>query len=108
MQFLDPLPYCDFLRLVSEARFVLTDSGGIQEETTFLGIPCLTARANTERPITVTHGTNLLVGTDPAAIVGAVRRILDGDVRERRPPALWDGRAAERIASVIDRELCGA
>jgi len=108
VHFLDPLPYGDFLRLVSDSTFVLTDSGGIQEETTYLGVPCLTARANTERPITVSEGTNVLVGTEPAAIVEAVGEVLDGKAPAKRVPALWDGRAAERIAHVIAQELgCG-
>ena len=93
---------------MSDSAFVLTDSGGIQEETTYLGVPCLTARANTERPITVSEGTNVLVGTEPAAIVEAVGDVLDGKAPPKRVPALWDGRAAERIAHVIAQELgCG-
>jgi UDP-N-acetylglucosamine 2-epimerase (non-hydrolysing) len=105
VHFLDPLPYCDFLRLVSQAAFVLTDSGGIQEETTFLGVPCLTARANTERPITVSSGTNQLIGNRTDAIVTAVERVLNDGARPARVPELWDGHAAARIAAVLAREL---
>ncbi len=97
----EPLGYLDFLGLTSQARLVLTDSGGLQEETTALGIPCLTLRENTERPITVTEGTNELVGTDPRAIAAAASRALDGGSRPGRIPALWDGKASERIARAI-------
>jgi UDP-N-acetylglucosamine 2-epimerase (non-hydrolysing) len=96
----DPLGYLDFLALQAEAKMVLTDSGGIQEETTALGVACLTLRETTERPITVSEGTNRLVGTDPAAIVEAAHAVLRGEV-VRRCPALWDGFAAPRIARVI-------
>ena len=92
-----PLGYLDFLNLWKDARVVLTDSGGIQEETTALGVPCLTLRENPERPITVEEGTNELVGTDRACIVGAARRVLAGGGKRGRRPELWDGRAAERI-----------
>jgi UDP-N-acetylglucosamine 2-epimerase (non-hydrolysing) len=104
VRFVDPLPYVDFLRLVRDAAFVLTDSGGVQEETTFLGVPCLTARANTERPITIREGTNVLVGNDPERIVAAVDTALAGPPPAGRVPALWDGRAAERIAAIVARE----
>jgi UDP-N-acetylglucosamine 2-epimerase (non-hydrolysing) len=100
-----PLGYLDFLNLWKDARLVLTDSGGIQEETTALGVPCLTLRENTERPITVEEGTNEVVGTDPARIVAAARRILSGAVKPGRRPELWDGRAAERIVEHLDRFL---
>ena len=93
-----PQPYLVMLGLLKEARLVLTDSGGIQEETTGLGVPCLTLRDNTERPITVSQGTNRVVGTDPAAILAAVEEILAGGGKRGRIPPLWDGRAAERIA----------
>jgi UDP-N-acetylglucosamine 2-epimerase (non-hydrolysing) len=97
----DPLPYTRFLALMMEARLVLTDSGGIQEETTVLGVPCLTLRHNTERPITITHGTNTLVGTDPDTIVTTARqRLADGDRTPRTPP-LWDGSAGDRIARIV-------
>ncbi len=97
----DPLGYLDFLGLMDAASLVLTDSGGIQEETTSLGIPCLTLRPNTERPITLTQGTNRLLGADPGAILPAAERILAGDLPRGGPPALWDGRAGERIATVL-------
>jgi UDP-N-acetylglucosamine 2-epimerase (non-hydrolysing) len=101
-----PLGYLDFIQLESRARFAMTDSGGVQEETTVLGVPCLTLRPNTERPVTISEGTNRLVGTAPDAIVEAATAILDGeDVARGRPPDLWDGRASERIAKVIMREL---
>jgi UDP-N-acetylglucosamine 2-epimerase (non-hydrolysing) len=95
-----PLSYLDFLGLEAQARVVLSDSGGVQEETTMLGVGCLTIRENTERPITVTQGTNTLVGTDPDRIVTEARRVWAEGV-ERRNPALWDGKAAERIADVL-------
>ncbi len=100
----EPLGYLDFLGLMAGARLVLTDSGGIQEETTALGIPCLTLRDNTERPITVTEGTNQLVGRAPDAIVRGARRALDGEIAPRCP-ALWDGHAGERIAAAIVEDL---
>jgi UDP-N-acetylglucosamine 2-epimerase (non-hydrolysing) len=101
MQLLEPLGYLDFLGLVAGAAGVLTDSGGIQEETTFLGIPCFTLRANTERPITIELGTNTLLGLDPERIADIPRLI---DVAKDRPtqmPPLWDGKAGERIADVL-------
>ena len=97
----EPLGYMDFLNLWKDARMVLTDSGGLQEETTALGIPCLTLRHNTERPITIEQGTNVLVGTSPEAIEAAAWEILDGHAKEGRRPELWDGRAAERIVDVL-------
>jgi UDP-N-acetylglucosamine 2-epimerase (non-hydrolysing) len=100
-----PLGYLDFLNLVSQSRMVLTDSGGIQEETTILGVPCLTMRENTERPITVEKGTNYLVGIEPAEIHRAATQVLDGKARTASVPELWDGKAAERIATVLER-LC--
>jgi UDP-N-acetylglucosamine 2-epimerase (non-hydrolysing) len=93
-----PQPYLVMLGLMRAARLVLTDSGGIQEETTGLGVPCLTLRDNTERPITVSHGTNRVVGTEPAAILAAVEEILQTGGKRGRIPPLWDGRAADRIA----------
>lgn len=102
---LDPLGYLDFVHLMAHARFVLTDSGGIQEETTVLGVPCLTLRENTERPITITQGTNTLVGNDPARIVAAGEAILKGEGKQGRIPALWDGKAAERILTVIKQRF---
>lgn len=97
----EPLGYLEFLGLTSQARLVLTDSGGLQEETTALGIPCLTIRENTERPVTITEGTNTLVGTSPARIVEAAREALAGRGKAGRTPALWDGKASERIAEVL-------
>lgn len=99
----EPLGYVDFLRLMTDARLVLTDSGGIQEETTILGVPCLTLRWNTERPITVELGTNRIVGTDPAAIRAAAREIVDGPRSGPIRLPLWDGKAGERIADVVFR-----
>jgi UDP-N-acetylglucosamine 2-epimerase (non-hydrolysing) len=97
----EPLPYLTFLGLLARARLVLTDSGGIQEETTALGVPCLTLRWNTERPVTLTAGTNRLVGTDPDALRQACDEILAGTWAAGTRPPLWDGRAAERIVAVI-------
>lgn len=96
----EPLGYLDFIALEQSAALVLTDSGGVQEETTVLGVPCLTLRDNTERPITVTDGTNQVVGTDPDRIVAAAERVLDDGV-EPRCPDLWDGGAGRRIAEVL-------
>jgi UDP-N-acetylglucosamine 2-epimerase (non-hydrolysing) len=99
---IEPLGYLDFLALESSARLVLTDSGGVQEETTVLGVPCLTLRDNTERPVTVSEGTNTVVGRDPERILATARRVLRDGVEPRRP-ALWDGRAGERIATALTR-----
>jgi UDP-N-acetylglucosamine 2-epimerase (non-hydrolysing) len=104
---IDPLGYLDFLSLVKGAALVVTDSGGVQEETTMLGVPCLTVRPNTERPITITHGTNLLVtpATLPAA---AAKALADGAVTPTGElPPLWDGKAGPRIARVIAAWLRG-
>jgi len=107
LRLLDPLPYLEFLALQSRAAIVITDSGGIQEETTFLGVPCLTVRENTERPITISQGTNLLVGRDVAKLREAAARTLKESeaARTAKPavPPLWDGHAADRIAQVILR-----
>ena len=105
-RFVAPLGYLDFLALVAGARIVLTDSGGLQEETTALGVPCLTLRENTERPVTVARGTNRIVGTSPDRIVPEAMRVLsEGRPAVSRPP-MWDGRAAERIVAII-REAAG-
>jgi len=102
----EPLGYLDFLNLMSNARLVLTDSGGIQEETTILGVPCLTLRPNTERPVTVMEGTNTVVGTDRQRIVEASLHILQTGGKQGRRPALWDGHAAQRIvATLLKAEL---
>ena len=100
---IQPLGYLDFLQLQKRAALVLTDSGGIQEEASILGVPCLTLRDNTERPVTITHGTNRLVGTDPARIVAAARQVLRRRPHRRRTIPLWDGRAAARIVEVFSR-----
>jgi UDP-N-acetylglucosamine 2-epimerase (non-hydrolysing) len=102
---INPVGYIDFLCLLSRARLVLTDSGGIQEETTALGVPCLTLRENTERPVTIREGTNQLVGHDPAMIVSAAQQILAGNAKPGRVPALWDGHAAERIVEILLGEI---
>jgi UDP-N-acetylglucosamine 2-epimerase (non-hydrolysing) len=100
-----PLGYLDFLRLMADARFVLTDSGGIQEETTVLHVPCLTLRDNTERPVTIEFGTNRLVGTDADNALRAALEILEEPTTQTRTPELWDGHAAARIVSVLARDL---
>jgi UDP-N-acetylglucosamine 2-epimerase (non-hydrolysing) len=99
----EPLGYLEFLNLMANARLVLTDSGGIQEETTILGVPCLTLRENTERPVTVTQGTNTVVGCEPRQIVREVLMILDGRGKAGRVPELWDGQAAKRITQVLEK-----
>lgn len=98
---IEPLGYLDFLQLMSQAKFVLTDSGGIQEETTALGIPCLTLRENTERPVTVTQGTNIVTGRDAHKMVAESMKILQGNIKEGRRPDLWDGMAAKRITEIL-------
>ena len=97
----EPLGYVDFLSLIADAGAVLTDSGGIQEETTFLGVPCFTLRDNTERPVTIRAGTNTLLGLDPAAIAGIPAALAERPAAPGEPPPLWDGRASERIADVL-------
>jgi UDP-N-acetylglucosamine 2-epimerase (non-hydrolysing) len=105
LRLIDPLGYLDFLSLYSTAKLVLTDSGGIQEETTALGVPCLTLRENTERPITVEMGTNIIVGTDPVRLVSEVEAIIAGHFKEARQPPLWDGHTAERILAELGRQV---
>ncbi len=102
IRLVDPLGYLDFVRLMSDARLVLTDSGGIQEETTILGVACVTIRGNTERPITVTHGTNRLAGTTSEGIRKAIEASLAAESRVVPPPPLWDGHAASRIAETLE------
>lgn len=107
IQLTTPLSYMDFLNLWKDSELILTDSGGLQEETTALGVPCLTLRHNTERPITLYEGTNTLVGTDPKIIVEEAQRILDGKGKAGRRPDLWDGHAAVRIVAQIETQLKG-
>jgi len=100
-----PQAYMAFLHLWKDAAVVLTDSGGMQEETTALGVPCITIRENTERPVTVDEGSNVLAGTDPQVIVAEVRKVLRGDGKAGRRPHLWDGQAATRIVDILARYL---
>lgn len=102
---LGPQAYMPFLHLWKDAALVLTDSGGLQEETTALGVPCVTLRENTERPVTVYEGTNILAGTDPAQILAAANTILQGQGKQGRRPDLWDGKAAQRIVGILTAEL---
>lgn len=102
---LEPLGYLDFMKLMHHARLLLTDSGGIQEETTYLGIPCITMRENTERPVTVDVGTNVLVGSDTELIKREAKNILDGNGKKGQIPELWDGKAAERIVKIFSEAL---
>ncbi|GAF95215.1 unnamed protein product, partial [marine sediment metagenome] len=101
IRLVEPVGYLDFLNLESEAAMVLTDSGGIQEETTVLNVPCLTFRKSTERPVTLAEGTNILVGFYPEKIVAAAENILNGNVKTGKFPKYWDGQAAERIVDVF-------
>lgn len=101
LMILEPLGYLDFLGLQRRAAVVITDSGGIQEETTYLGVPCLTMRENTERPVTITTGTNQLIGRDMNRLVAEARRVLNGTQKPGGIPPLWDGKAAQRIADCI-------
>ncbi|MCP3951362.1 MAG: UDP-N-acetylglucosamine 2-epimerase (non-hydrolyzing) [Desulfobacterales bacterium] len=105
LNLVDPLGYLEFLSLQCRARLVITDSGGIQEETTYLGVPCLTLRENTERPVTLTEGTNVLVGSDPRRLVDEVFTILTRGPKPADIPDLWDGHAASRIAAVLAEAL---
>jgi UDP-N-acetylglucosamine 2-epimerase (non-hydrolysing) len=106
-----PAPYLDFVSWMDRAALVITDSGGIQDETTYMGVPCLTFRDNTERQVTVTHGTNRVVGTDPQTLlreaIAVLRRRNDTTRRTERRPPLWDGHAAERIVQIVRSVLCG-
>ncbi len=103
LQLTDPVGYLDFLCMQQKAKLVITDSGGIQEETTYLGVPCLTVRENTERPVTVDVGTNTLVGQDMALLREETRRLLDGKERKGVIPPLWEGKAGARIAEIVSR-----
>ena len=102
---LPPMGYLEMLGLMKDARVVLTDSGGIQEETTALGVPCITLRENTERPITADEGTNTIVGQDPAKILAAFNEVMQSGGKAGRIPQFWDGHAAERIARAIQEWL---
>jgi UDP-N-acetylglucosamine 2-epimerase (non-hydrolysing) len=101
LRLVDPIGYVEFLGLQRKAAFVITDSGGIQEETTFLGIPCLTVRENTERPVTVSIGSNILVGRDMDRLKSEAQKILSGSAKSGGIPPLWDGKAGERIADLL-------
>lgn len=102
---IDPVGYLEFLALQRDARLVITDSGGVQEETTFLGVPCLTVRDNTERPVTITHGTNTLMGRDPKLLLETANARLDALKSKGPVPELWDGHTSDRIAAVVTRWL---
>jgi UDP-N-acetylglucosamine 2-epimerase (non-hydrolysing) len=101
LHLLDPLPYIEFLALQRRATAVITDSGGIQEETTYLGVPCLTLRGNTERPITVSAGTNTLIGSDNTKLESELAKILEGKAKSGTIPPLWDGHAGDRVAEIL-------
>jgi UDP-N-acetylglucosamine 2-epimerase (non-hydrolysing) len=103
LHLLEPLPYIEFLALQSRAVVVITDSGGVQEETTYLGVPCLTLRSNTERPVTVTLGTNVLVGQDGRKLRFELSRILEGKAKTGTIPPLWDGHAGDRIRGILSQ-----
>jgi UDP-N-acetylglucosamine 2-epimerase (non-hydrolysing) len=105
IRLIPPLGYLDFLNLMSAAHVVLTDSGGIQEETTILGVPCMTLRENTERPVTVEAGTNVLVGSNPEKIVEEFNRISCDTRTSARSPQFWDGHAAERIIHILRNDF---
>jgi UDP-N-acetylglucosamine 2-epimerase (non-hydrolysing) len=105
LRLIEPMGYLEFLSLTIQAALILTDSGGLQEEATVLNIPCLTLRENTERPITVSLGTNTLVGRDPERIKHEAMQVLSGHGKQGRIPELWDGHAAQRIAEVYERAL---
>ena len=103
--FIEPLGYIDFVKLVKDSNFVLTDSGGIQEETTILKVPCLTMRENTERPVTIKKGTNYLVGRDKNKIIKCINNFMKGKAKSERIPALWDGSTAKRIVKILEETL---
>lgn len=100
-----PVGYLDFMKLQMNAKFILTDSGGIQEESTYFGVPCLTLRENTERAITITEGTNQLVPLDSVSIIKYSEEILAGKVKEGRIPEYWDGKTAERVVELVGEYL---
>jgi UDP-N-acetylglucosamine 2-epimerase (non-hydrolysing) len=101
----DPIGYIDFIHLVKNARAVITDSGGVQEETTFMGVPCLTIRPNTERPVTITEGTNTLTELNSSSVNRLLAQIEDGSYKKGKIPYLWDGKASERIVSELQKFL---
>ena len=105
VKLIEPQGYLDFLRLVSNAKVIITDSGGLQEETTYLGVPCITMRNNTERPVTVDVGTNVLVGEDVDEVLAQLDRVVSGDFKEGKIPELWDGKAASRILAILQDEV---
>jgi UDP-N-acetylglucosamine 2-epimerase (non-hydrolysing) len=107
IKLLEPIGYLDFLALTRSAKLLITDSGGIQEETTFLGVQCITVRDNTERPVTVNVGTNQLIGTDLQKVQAAAMEVLDGKIKEGKIPEFWDGNTAERIVRIIEDGLSG-
>ena len=100
--FCDPLSYFDFLKLIKHAKIVITDSGGVQEETTFLNIPCLTVRPNTERPVTVELGTNTLMAFEIESVLVKINEVFDGVYKKGSVPMFWDGKVSERIAHEIN------
>ena len=102
---LDPIGYIHFMRLQKDASVILTDSGGLQEESTFFGVPCLTVRDNTERPVTITHGTNKLIGTEYENIPNEVEQAVSVPLERNTSSELWDGKAAERIAEILKDNL---
>jgi UDP-N-acetylglucosamine 2-epimerase (non-hydrolysing) len=108
MLLVEPQPYLEFIYLVKHAKGVITDSGGITEETTVMGIPCMTLRESTERPETVTIGTNELLGIDPKALKPALDRLFAGQWKRGQIPPLWDGQTGARIVAVLERQLIGA
>ena len=103
LKLIEPVGYLDFLKLMKYARLLITDSGGIQEETTVLGVPCLTVRNNTERPVTIEMGTNFLVGTDPDKLLSSALKVMKGGKKEFSIPQLWDGKTAGRIVDIIEK-----
>jgi UDP-N-acetylglucosamine 2-epimerase (non-hydrolysing) len=105
LMLIEPVGYLDFLALQDAAAIVLTDSGGVQEETTALGTPCLTLRENTERPITITVGTNVMTGLDTDMILRLAERALEGEWKSASVPELWDGKASERIIKILEEKL---